>query len=434
LKQLILSTENSEIIKKYIKVGKRQLNFSSDDLEQLILVTKDEKFIKDCINQSEELGIDEEGTTKLKILYEENFIQNIIKEKTELKINLPSSMTIGMEIESIGKNTDFLIKTQKLILGNWKCKDDISLQSDIQYEKGIEVISPILTGINEKTTEEIERICTVLNKLGNYTNETCGGHIHIGADYLTNVDSWKNLLDLWANSEKILYIIGNKEGRIPRDGAIKYAGPISKELKEEMDSGSINLQEEKDVENFKKQILDFQKDRYKGINFKNLEIGEKNTVEFRLPNGTVDANTWIQNINLFGGIIKTAQELSVIQEKEVDELNEEEKKKLECFENIKSEDLDEKEKLEALLKLVIDEPDREIYRQRYRTNYKLIKENSYVQAELESQISDKPVKISKNKIGKKVFTGEDRITGLDEEVTEKIIHREIEKQNIKREK
>ena len=198
-----------------------------------------------------------------------------------------------------------------------------------------------------------------------------------------------------------------------------------------MDYGSINLHEENDVENFKKQILDFQKNRYKGINFKNLETGEKNTVEFRLPNGTVDANTWIQNINLFGGIIKTAQELSIIQEKNVDELNEEEKKKLECFENIKSEKWDEKEKLEALLELVIDEPDREIYRQRYSTNHKLMQENSNVQSELESQISDKPIKISKNKIGKNVFTGEDRITGTDEEVTEKIIHKEIEKENIK---
>ena len=333
---LIKEIKKPEKIEEYLTPEKvRQLRLFSDEITDLIKAT----------------GRDVEEV-----------LQDMIKPylsstSIEEKINLPSSMTIGMEIESLGENNN-LLKCVINGLTKWSSKRDGSLCPDIPSEEGIEVVSPILTGDNEKTTGKILKICNILNALGNHTNQTCGGHIHIGADYLTNIDAWKNLLDLWANLEETLYTIGNEEGQIPRKGTLRFAGPVSKEYKDAMDDGSISLKDENDIANFKKQIIKAQQDRYRGINFQNLAEGGKNTIEFRLPNGTVNAETWIQNINLFGGLVRTAEELSKIQGKDESDLSEEEKKKLELFESIKNEDLSEEEKFEALLELVIEEQNR----------------------------------------------------------------------------
>ena len=63
--------------------------------------------------------------------------------------------------------------------------------------------------------------------------------------------------------------------------------------------------------------------RYSGINFMNTGSQGKNTIEFRLANGTIDPDTWIENINLFGGLVKSAQELAEIQKKPENERTEE---------------------------------------------------------------------------------------------------------------
>ena len=133
----------------------------------------------------------------------------------------------------------------------------------------------------------------------------CGGHIHIGADYLTKPESWKNLTEIWGNAENIMYAISNKSGDKPRYGVPQFARPISSNFEEILNKGTIDLKSEEDLKKFLKDAQkdkDGKIDRYYGINFAN--VGEdKNTIEFRLPNGTIDAKTWIENINLFGGII-----------------------------------------------------------------------------------------------------------------------------------
>ena len=431
---LIKATEK---IEEYLTLEKvKEFELYSYQITELIKATgKIEEYL--TLEKVRDFGLDLENITELIEATGrdvEEFLQDMIKPylsvtSIEEKINLPSSMTIGMEIESLGENNN-LLKCVINGLTKWSSKGDVSLCPDIPSEEGIEVVSPILTGDNEKTTGEILKICNILNALGNHTNQTCGGHIHIGADYLTNIDAWKNLLDLWANLEETLYTIGNEEGQIPREGTLRFAGPVSKEYKDAMDDGSISLKDENDIANFKKQIIKAQQTRYRGMNFQNLAEGGKNTIEFRLPNGTVNAETWIQNINLFGGLVRTAEELSKIQGKDESDLSEEEKKKLELFESIKNEDLSEEEKFEALLELVIEEQSRDVYRKRYGTNHKLIEENPSMQTAIRSKIS-KPSNISKNKIGKEILTGEERITGSEELVAERIIDQELEIENIK---
>lgn len=216
--------------------------------------------------------------------------------------------------------------------------------------------------------------------------------------------SWRNLTEIWGNTEEILYIISNKSGEIPREGVIKYAQPISKEFEEILNNGTVELHDEKDLKMF---VKNAQKNRYYGINFSNVGKS-KNTIEFRLANGTLDPDTWIENINLFGGIVRSAQDLAIIQTKPESERNPEEQRLLECFENIKSNEVDNKEKLKLLLEIVIPEDDRAIYMERYEVNSNLIKQNSTIKEGIKSNIAKVP--INTDRIAKKVFMGEDGIT------------------------
>lgn len=146
-----------------------------------------------------------------------------------------------------------------------------------------------------------------------------------------------------------------------------FASPISKKVKKAIETGDLYLSDEEDLENFVKQIKKTQGDaRYYSVNFLNIGKKGKNTIEIRISNGTIEPEIWIENINLFCGLIKASEDLAKIQVKE--EKNDEEKEKLKQLEIIKNKKIPEEERLEALLKLTVSEEQKEIYRERYRKN------------------------------------------------------------------
>lgn len=142
--------------------------------------------------------------------------------------------------------------------------------------------------------------------------------------------------------------------------------------------------------------------RYRGINFDNITNTDgKNTIEIRMPNGTINADTWIQNINLFGGIVKIAEETAEIQSKDERKLSLEEKRKLDLFNKLGRDKLKNKEKLEILLDLVIDQKQQDEYIERYNINSKLLKSKPKFRQRLKVDISKKPLRISKKEKQKK---------------------------------
>ena len=167
------------------------------------------------------------------------------------------------------------------------------------------------------------------------------------------------------------------------------------------------MQSEDDLKEFAKES---QMNRYYGINFDNLG-NEKNTIEFRLANGTVDHETWIENINLFGGIIKASEDLAMMQLKSEEERTDAEKKILENLKSLKDPKLTNEEKLEKMLSIVIPEEDRDIYRNRYSVNSKLIEQNPKVKKVIANRSAKSSIDVKK--IVKKVFTGKERVTGQE---------------------
>lgn len=306
-------------------------------------------------------------------------------------IEIPNGMTIGMEIECEGEGSiDAYIVDD--ILEGYHAKIDTSLQD------GVEITTPILDNSRENT-EDIYCVCKVLEDLGQNVSERCGGHIHIGADYLKTKEAYRNLIELWSNNEELIYLLSNKKGEIPRDGTIEYATPISKKIEKAVEDEKFSGYQYFSKEDMIEKIKDAQKNqggregRRTGINFLRDGSGDINTIEFRLANGTIDANTWIENATLFGNIIAVSQQISDIQQK--DYITQDEQASLDKFELLKTKDISNEERLNIFFDLCVPETFRTIFMDRYLENSKILSENSETKEALEEHISDEPIDILK---------------------------------------
>ena len=125
--------------------------------------------------------------------------------------------------------------------------------------------------------------------------------------------------------------------------------------------------------------------------------------------------------------MKSAEEISIIQKKSKEERTEEEIKKLESFEMLRDNEIDDKSRLEYLLNLVSDKEDREIYIDRYEINSKLLKQNPLLEEEIDKNIANEKINLQKDDIGRTVFTGENTIDGIDYKNSKEKINRRCAK-------
>ena len=373
-----------------------ELGLDNELIVYLILSTGNKNYVIDCINKCKELGL--ELVDQLELLtnldieesIKDRFVYDHFKDlssedsKYTKWIDLPEDMTIGVEIESSGRAGNVLEAIIDKINPGWIAESDASLTN------GKELVSPILTGNTKDSTKQIRKSCEILRMLNHENKDECGGHIHIGEKYFTNLESWKNLLEIWGDTEKILYAISNEEGQKPREAIIQYAVPISKDFEKAIQNKGVELKDEDDIKAFIKQI---QKHRQASINFQNIGKEIKDTIEFRIPNGTINPDVWVDNINLFGGLIKACEDLAKIQLKE-EELTEEEQDYLENLEIIKDEKSDEYEKMIALLNITIhDKEKQKTYIKRYEINNNLITNDQNLSGVIKRNTAEHPFDI-----------------------------------------
>ena len=482
--RMIVSTGDAEYIKKYATDPAliEKMRFQDKHIARLAIASKDEKLLRECLSKKDSIrnnkiilriimllkdpdlmkramrnpsefrlytgdicqiafqggfSKDEleniptfcdskEGKAALALMYGDYSFADSLINSDESELDIPERMTAGIEIEVLGFFSR-LLKLKKEING-WKAISDESIQGK-KGEEGLEFVSSVLRGENKKRSKSIKKATAILKSLGEYSNESCGGHVHIGADYLTSKQAFYNLLELYANNEKILYTISNKEGEIPRYGIENYAAPISQNLERKF-ADTVQLNDIDDLDKFKEKIAETQDYRIRGLNFKNLGPHGKGTIEFRISNGTTDSKTWIENINLYGGLVRAAEEISLIQKKNLADRTDEEKEKLEIFNALGTdESLTEEKRLEYLLKLVIQNPQkRDIYTGRYRVNSELIKKNKYISYILDAGTSKKLIRYSnKVEIGKAVFAGKNPINGGEMRECGDLIENEMNK-------
>ena len=284
-------------------------------------------------------------------------------------IGLPREMTIGIEIEFEGlggflayeifnieaySSSELLKKFQRRLdlseqekneISKWEFKEDGSL------DMGMEIVSPILYD-TKMDWENLETVCWFLQNIEGVVTENCGGHVHIGVNILgCNDESWKNFIAIWNEAEEIIYKMSNAENDVCRKGVLDYASISSNDIQHFIDEGSIHIANEDDLN----ELAEVWPDKYLSLNLSNLGDKDKNTIEFRLSNGTIDAKTIKENITLYGSILALCSARG-----ENPEYN---KEKFNYFMNRK---LSETEKAKAFVDLIFnDEYNKQIFMSRF---------------------------------------------------------------------
>lgn len=218
-------------------------------------------------------------------------------------LGLPENMLFGVEIEYESSSSNKIQTFIKKELADWTWKTDGSLNDD-----GGEITSPKISD-SKKYWLQLQKICQYLKKRKVNTSRNAGGHFHIGANYLgEDIEAWINFLKLYASYEHVLFRFFYGDKLTPRKDILDYAEPTSDLIIEYLDKPL-------EGENFSEILAEILPagDKYQAINFINvetenvLETKSKNTIEFRIPNASVEEVIWQNNINTGAKMMISAQ-------------------------------------------------------------------------------------------------------------------------------
>lgn len=246
-------------------------------------------------------------------LYE--FISKLKNYYLDLRdtLNFANNITFGIEIEIENIKDEFYFLEKNSNFSEWKFSNDDTLLN------GREVISPIFKDV--KSTWE--NIWSLLRVLGNCSEilDSCGGHIHIGAQILeNNYRYWENLFNLWRAYENIIFRFGYGEFISERFVISGFAEPLLY-----TDYKVFNKK-------YRNQALNWSK-IYGQKDFKEYEYIENRTFEIRSPNGSLNPIIWQNNINFFVRLFECAKSAKFNENlilRKIDKL----KKELEVYDNV----------------------------------------------------------------------------------------------------
>ena len=296
-------------------------------------------------------------------------------------LGLPEDMKFGIEIEAYNVDIKGLYhgESAELIYNmNWHMA---SKNEEVLVGKGgAELVSPILHDTKEDWQSVID-ICENMKKYpGKHgdkvvADEKCGLHVHFDANSLaSDKEKMKNFLRIYAEAEELVYKMCNPEGQAIRKPAINkdykglhiisslwrngMAAPTGKKLLKQIEDGTLKVSNKK-FGILKNLIAKYKVDerRYVGLNLTNIGNPKKNTIEFRMSNGTVDPDEIKKDVFLYSSIIETA----------INYTNNPDlyKEKMDKFMDT---DVTEEEKVNNFLDLIMNSPeDKQIYFDRWNS-------------------------------------------------------------------
>lgn len=219
-------------------------------------------------------------------------------------LGLGSSVTFGTEIEYQGVEKEII---DKEIEDNFlSFKSIVETNIDI----GGEVISiPMRDDI--ANWRDLRHVLNMIrSQEGIILDSKTSSHVHIGANVLRNYDNLLKFILLYSIYEGTIYRFAYMNRCNPRESMIPCAPPCAIKLAEDYEDISAI----KRVSNINNRY-----DRFNGINFMNLSslknYKEKNTIEFRMANGSLDPVLWQNIINLYSKLL-----LASTKDLDIDEL------------------------------------------------------------------------------------------------------------------
>ena len=272
-------------------------------------------------------------------------------ENVIMDYDVDTRITFGLELECLTENYKEVLNCEN-ILKNWKITQDASVKN------GVEIISPVLN-YDQESINELKYVCEMLARNNFSVDNTCGGHVHLGFDYFEDVFEYATFLTLYSRIENLLYIIGNRSGMTTRDSFSEFATFLNDDTLNIVNN--INYAKFNSMDSYVNLIKDTQYNKYYGLNLTNIGNKEKNTIEFRFPNGELDFNEIIHNVKLFAKLFEVSKEITYTRDKKL----------LSLYRDIiSSYDMDMQ--IENLLDLLFDNDlDKEFYMDRYEQNVEL---------------------------------------------------------------
>lgn len=304
-------------------------------------------------------------------------------------IEIPNNMFVGVELEYYGAS---LVSVE-----GFQSHYEKTIISD-EFTDGNEVVSPKL---NHETVNNVLEVADLLKDAGGRTNDSCAIHVHVDSKYFDVYDEngnldfeatkivWKNFLEMWAACERNIYSIVNKAGEYSRD--LIYAMPAAESIEYIFAQG---IMDKSDIGDFKYFIRWYQErcakeedPRYFSVNFSNLCRTEedvekqnqfkdkhtgKDTIEFRLANGTLDSREIALTIQLYTRFMEISKELGLIEIKlnRGEKLSKDERNKWNIRRQIlENQELSRDNKFSLMLDLLFAEDSiRSQYEERYEQN------------------------------------------------------------------
>ena len=294
-------------------------------------------------------------------------------------IDIPDNMKLGIEYEFFGNN----LVTKLCDKYSFTRKGEKTIHDD--FFDSHEAVSGIL---DKQTINNALNLADSLVETNHFVNNTCGFHVHIDSKFLnvqdgndTNIEAtkyvWKNFLEMWMMNEDAMYGLVNKSGDISRGNF--YAKNMREKIQTILQSGIMEVET---IEDLKGKIVETQfegsntdQKRYFSVNFSNLNYGQnsdniKDTIEFRLANGTLDSNEIKKTILLYAKILEKSKEYGVLDYKisQNMQLTKIEKDML-VSRNKMREEQDDENRTEQFIKIMFsDEEMQREYIERYEKN------------------------------------------------------------------
>ncbi len=261
-----------------------------------------------CFNFLDLKSNDELSNLNKKDLNE--FIKQLLNYKLSLRneLGINPNYTFGLEIEfeHIKDIKEFeelfnglklkegIVKSINNKLHLWNLKTDRSLNST----DGREITSPVLID-RQDYWNDLTKVCRFIKKKA-VIGDKSAGHIHIGSQIIgEDKKTLLNIINLWAAYEDVIYRYSYNEylNKLP---GINYCHKARDMFIEKY----YTFKDDEEI-SFST-LLSYLSVRIRAVNLslvtnltKNGFIANKDTIEFRCPNGTLDPVIWQNNVNTF---------------------------------------------------------------------------------------------------------------------------------------
>lgn len=235
---------------------------------------------------------------------------NLLKEyKIELRkeLNLNNNITFGLELE-FGSNKPNIIESKlksfnyKLLLEERLYNAWYEFKKETSFVGGYEITTPILTNQPDEWAQ-LSELCDMLVKNKAEIGEQTAGHIHFGTQVLgSNKENWINFFKLYVAYENLIYRFSYGEYENRRPYTIAFAYPLGdmyyKKLQTIDDKTKLMALLKLMSTEYKRKGLSF----YKASN--DMSFEKNKTIEFRMPNATLEPVIWQNNVNFFAHLLE----------------------------------------------------------------------------------------------------------------------------------